>query len=522
MRIVEVRFLEGPNVFMLSPAVKVEVDVTAGKSGGSEVPQALERAQTLVIESYKKAGCKPPQTSLERLETPGHFALVFSWDRRSIARSVADLVERYIQSPVDAETLLAEWAAAPTSDGDNELPLMIRDAERKSLTIAVTGTNGKTTTTRLIAHLFTMAGKTAGWSSSSGVYIGGTEVLTGDYSGPQGARRVLEDPVVEVAVIETARGGILLLGIACESFDISVFTNISADHLDLQGVHSVEGLARVKAVVSRVTRKDGYAVVNADDPLVMSSTSSVDARMILVSQQPESERLASHVDTGGTAVINDRGEVTLIDPGRRTVICEVADIPMTFGGAAGFMTENALCAAAAAFSGGLTTSQIRKGLISFQNSTALNPGRMNVFDAHGVRVIVDFAHNEAGLEVLLDFAHSVAGDSDRVISIIGTGGDRNEHALRELGRIGASRSDYVIAKGTVKYQRGRPLADIMTLYLEGLQSVAGAAWETSDNELTAVKRALEIAKSGDVIVVMAQEHVSEISDYLVEIGAIPR
>jgi cyanophycin synthetase len=171
---------------------------------------------------------------------------------------------------------------------------MITDAERRIPAIAVTGTNGKTTTTRLIGHMFMQQGKHVGWSSTSGVYIDGEEVIAGDYSGPSGARRVLTDPSVEVAVLETARGGILLRGLACESNDVSVFTNISGDHLNLHGVRTVEGLAEVKAVVVHTTRPDGVAVLNADDPLVMSATRDTRAGPLLFALDENNAAVARH------------------------------------------------------------------------------------------------------------------------------------------------------------------------------------------------------------------------------------
>jgi cyanophycin synthetase len=378
------------------------------------------------------------------------------------------------------------------------------------MTIAVTGTNGKTTTTRLLAHIFRLAGQSVGWSSSSGVYINGEEVLTGDYSGPRGAERVLTDPEVDIAITETARGGILLRGVVCQSVDVSVYTNISPDHLDLQGVRTVEGLAWAKGVVTRITRPEGYAVLNAADPLVMGATRDLRAQKFLIARDSTIPALDAHGAAGGLVLTVIDGVMMLVETGIPTAILPIESIPIAAGGVAGFMIENALLAAAAALAGGATLSQVREGLRTFENSRELNPGRLNVFDRNGTKVIVDFAHNEAGLLALLDFARSMCPKDRRLIAIIGTAGDRTDISLVEIGRLATLDADIVIAKNTNKYLRGRNPQDLMDRYLQGIRSGREVPYETSDNELTAVVRALELAEPGDVIAVMAHEYVDEI------------
>ncbi len=265
------------------------------------------------------------------------------------------------------------------------------------MTIAVTGTNGKTTTTRLLAHIFRAAGQSVGWSSSSGVYINGVEVLSGDYSGPRGAERVLTDPEVDIAITETARGGILLRGVVSQSVDVSVFTNISPDHLDLQGVRSVEGLVWAKGVVTRITSPDGYAVLNAADPMIMSATQEIRAQRFLVAIDPDTPALKAYGESGGPVMTVIDDQVTLIETGIPTRVLPVGDIPITSSGTARFMVENALFAAAAALAAGATLAQVREGLKTFKNSPEMNPGRLNVFEQNGTKMIVDFAHNEAGI-----------------------------------------------------------------------------------------------------------------------------
>ncbi|CAN5846173.1 hypothetical protein BH20CHL4_BH20CHL4_07840 [soil metagenome] len=524
MQVVETRLLEGPNIFLLSPAVKIEFDCSDEGLSESGAIERLQGCVDLVATIHKRLGLSRPEIMLEPLETPGHIALVFGWRRRAFAERLVRIVS---QSHCSGEGLLepaidecSALIAEPETVAD--APAMVRNADRKPITIGVTGTNGKTTTTRLVSHIFTAAGKRVGWSSSSGVYIAGEEVLAGDYSGPRGAVRVLEDSSVDVAVIETARGGILLKGIACESLDVSIFINISPDHLDLQGIRSVEGLARTKAVVARITREDGFAVLNADDPLVMESTRDIAATRFLVSKLPEQRVVAAHVAAGGLAMVCDLGGMFLACGTERTLVARLAGIPMTHGGLAGFMIENAMCGAAGAFAAGATLEQVSEGLISFENSTEQNPGRLNVFDADGVTVIVDYAHNEAGLQALLEFAQSLRKENARLISVIGSAGDRTATSLRELGRIAAAQSDHVIAKGTIKYLRGRTLEDLVALYIEGIKAGGSTPFTVAPSERSGVQAALEMARPGDVIAAMAHEETREIHGYLESQGATPR
>lgn len=523
MDLVEVRELEGPNLFILEPAVKIEVHSTTLRqtdetaphpyAASNNVPDDVLQLAALTRDALAVAGMPDCPVLTVPMETEGNYSIVFPWTDRRISRLVARAMRGVVSGESADLGQLQDDAAEIRSNepGPDDLPVMIEDERRSALTIAVTGTNGKTTTTRLLAHIFRCAGQRVGWSSSSGVYINGEEVLSGDYSGPRGAERVLTDPDVDVAITETARGGILLRGVVCQSVDVSVFTNISPDHLDLQGVRSVEGLAWAKGVVTRITRPDGYAVLNANDPLVMGATREIRAQKFLVSTDPNVPELLAHGASGLPAMTVIDGNVTLIETGIPTVVLSVSDIPITSGGAATFMVENSLFAAAAALAAGATLTHVREGLASFQNTPEMNPGRLNIFERDGVKVIVDFAHNEAGLTALLAFARSICTDNGRLIAVVGTAGDRNDASLIEIGRVATFDSDYVIAKNTTHYLRGRTQEELMGLYVRGIQSGRNVPYETSENELTAVVRALEIARPGDVIAAMTHEHTAEIS-----------
>jgi cyanophycin synthetase len=537
MDLVEIRDLDGPNIFLLEPAIKIEAAVSAaglddlrdlarrcgvveGMDDPSHLRSAADVIRAAVIELHRLAGADEPACVVRQLETPRHFAAAFAWRHRGfamrLARGIGDAVAG---GTVDVPGLATELRQLLKNTDEEDRPLWVRDADRRVRTIAVTGTNGKTTTTRLIAHVLRGCGQHVGWCSSSGVYIDGREVVQGDYSGPSGARRVLLEPGLDAGVLETARGGILLRGVAFESNDVSVFINVSADHLDLQGVRTVEGLARVKSVVVRVTKREGFAVLNADDPLVMGATDEIRAQKMLVSRLPDNPLVQRHVAGGGAALVVDDGRFVRWRGGERSTLIEAAEVPITFGGKARHMVENALCAAAACLAYGLTEDQVRSGLSSFENSPSQNSGRLNVVHVNGVTVIVDYAHNEAGLAYLLDFARFHLGAGGRLITIIGTAGDRTDHSLREIGRLAAVGSDAVIVKGTERYLRGRTFEEMVKLYWEGIRLGGKEPEAVEALELPAVKRAIVGAGRGDVVAIMAQEQVPEILGYLQDLVA---
>ncbi|HYI15162.1 MAG TPA: Mur ligase family protein, partial [Thermomicrobiales bacterium] len=389
----------------------------------------------------------------------------------------------------------------------DDRPGWIRDGQRRIPSVGITGTNGKTTTTRMLAHIVRSAGRHVGWTSTSGVYIDGEQVIEGDYTGPSGAWRVLQDPVVEVAVLETARGGILLRGLAYESNDVGVFVNVSADHLDMQGVGTVETLAEVKSVVVRVTKPDGLVVLNADDPLVLAQRSRVQAPVLLTSQGLAAEVVAEHVADGGQAIVSDGVTIRTHRNRHCQPLIDLADVPATFGGAATHMVENVLAAIGAAVGLGFSDEQIVDGLRTFRSDIRSNAGRLNVFRLDGRVVVVDYAHNEQGLEVLLGFARRMAGSSGRVCAIVGTAGDRQDAQLRGLGTMGAELADRLYLKETGRYLRGREPGEVTALMCEGVSAsrhpdrLAG----TFDGEHAALVTALADSTAGDTIALMCLE-----------------
>ena len=277
--------------------------------------------------------------------------------------------------------------------------------------ISVSGTNGKTTTTRMISHILRRAGRHTGATTSDGVLFDDVLVEAGDLTGPYGARTVLASPDLDVAVLETARGGMMLRGVGYESNDASVLTNVSSDHMDLHGIHTLPELAEVKSVICRITRPDGVVVLNADDDLVAAVAHRVRARVWLFSMVPRSARVRRHLAGGGTAFVLDDGELVEMDTQGRRPIIAVTDVPATLGGLARHNIANALAAAAGARALGATRAQVAAGLRTFAPSAEQAPGRLNLYRRGDTTVIVDFAHNEAGVSAVLDVAAGLVGDA---------------------------------------------------------------------------------------------------------------
>jgi len=529
MKLVEIRDLDGPNIFLSVPSIKIEFSyesdsdlIEAADRISPDFPRTrapgfrqFSAAANSWLESALRATTGAGHPIVEQLETPNHLAVVFTWSHRRFALDLAATFARVVGGEIESSVVDFERLRSLLTNVEaDDRPTMIRDSERSIPVVGVTGTNGKTTTTRLIAHLVMSTGKHAGWSSSSGVYIDGVEVLHGDYSGPSGGRRVLLDPGVDVAILETARGGILLRGMAYESNDVSVFTNVSADHLDLQGIHTVEGLAAVKSIVVKVTRPGGTAVLNGDDPLVLTSTLGIAARKVLFSRRPESQVIADHARAGGLAVVADDNDVLLLHHEDRVKLISLSEIPVTFGGRALHMIENALAGIGAAIGLGMTNEEIANGLRSFHNSTDQNMGRLNVFDVAGVKVVMDFAHNEVGLGLLIEFSRKLSARDGRVMVVIGTAGDRTDQSLMEIGRTAADEADRVLVKDTEKYLRGRTNEELIGLFQAGIRSTGRPDAEVCPDEISGMHSLLAEAQPGDVVAIMCHEQTDEICSWL--------
>jgi cyanophycin synthetase len=371
--------------------------------------------------------------------------------------------------------------------------------------VSVTGTNGKTTTVRLIAHIFRHTGKTVGFTTTDGVYLNNRLVIEGDMTGPFSANIILSNPTVDVAVLETARGGILRAGLGFDECDVGVVLNVSADHLGLGGINTLEQLADVKSVIVAVVKREGHAVLNADDPLVLAMRHRSPGDVVLFSTAPdgENEAVTDHLARAGIAVVVER-DTFVIRRGRlRIPIAAVREVPLMMGGAARFQRGNILAAIATAYVQGIRYDDIRAGLLSFFPSPALTPGRLNLMRVGRGRLLVDYAHNAAAVAGLMELVMAI--DAGRRVGVITAPGDRRDEDIRELGRL-AARLDHVIIKEDSD-RRGREPGEIAALVRAGLVAggLAEQEIEVVTEELDAVDRAVALLDDRDIGVVLADD-----------------
>jgi cyanophycin synthetase len=375
--------------------------------------------------------------------------------------------------------------------------------------IAVTGTNGKTTTVRLIAHLFRNMGRRVGFTTTDGVYVQNRMVMEGDMTGPFAANIILSNPTIDVAVLETARGGILRAGLGFEECDVGVVLNVSADHLGLRGINTIEQLADVKSVIASVVKREGHAVLNADDPLVYAMREKTTADVVLFSTAAdgENELLEDHVARGGIAARMEGGQFVVRRGRLRIPIATEREVPLLLGGAARFQRQNVLAAIASAYVQGMRYDDIRAGLLSFFPSPSLTPGRLNVIRVrNGGRVLLDYAHNAAAVEGLMDLVSHVP--ARQRIGVLGAPGDRRDDDIRAVGRSAAitGHLDRAIIKEDEDL-RGRDPGEVAELIADGLRQ-AGMPDEKITiipSEADAVSTAMRQVGEDDLLFILADK-----------------
>jgi cyanophycin synthetase len=334
--------------------------------------------------------------------------------------------------------------------------------------VAITGTNGKTTTTRLIAHIFKTRGYKVGFTTSDGIYIQNRMLESGDCTGPVSAEFVLKDPTIDFAVFECARGGILKAGLGFHNCDVGVVTNVAADHLGLKGINTLDDLAKVKGIIPETVVPNGYAILNADDDRVFDMRKTVNCKVALFSLDENNPRIKAHCERGGLAAIAENGYVSIMKGSWKIRVEKVANIPITFGGKASFMIANVLPAILAAFVRDTKIEDIRVALETFIPSPAQTPGRMNLFHFKNFQILVDYAHNAHGFNAVKNFLSRV--DATPKVGIIAGVGDRRDEDIRELGKLAAEMFDKIIIRQD-KNLRGRTEDEIINLMHEGINSV---------------------------------------------------
>jgi cyanophycin synthetase len=382
--------------------------------------------------------------------------------------------------------------------------------------IAVTGTNGKTTVTRLLAHIVQSAGYFTGFTTTDGIYVNGELIQSGDNTGPVSTQVILKDPEVVFAVLECAPGGLLRSGLGFDQCDVGIVTNVAADHLGLGDIHTVEQMAKVKAVIPETVHEQGYAVLNAEDDLVYEMHSRVKSKVALFSLEADNARIQEHIRKGGLAAVLADGAVVILEGQAKTMVAQVADIPLTFSGTALYMVQNVLAAVLGAYTQGISVEEIRQALATFVPSATTTPGRMNVFDFTHFQFIIDYAHNPAGMQAVGGFIKQMAATPK--VGIIAGVGDRRSEDIMEMGRQAAAIFDELIIRQD-KDLRDREGDEIIHFLQEGIASINDQMQVTViPDEKEAMAYAIQQASEGSVVVHFTEKVMDSIA-YITQLQA---
>ncbi|MGB9866617.1 MAG: cyanophycin synthetase [Bacillota bacterium] len=395
------------------------------------------------------------------------------------------------------------WRGMPRDAGGAIVDMLFPDPERSRIPlVAVTGTNGKTTVARMIAHVLSQGETTVGLACTDGIYVGNTCMCKGDCSGPASTKRLLLDPKVQAAVLEVARGGIIREGLGFDYCDVGVVTNITGDHVGQDGVDTLEDLAFVKSLVIEAVRADGTVVLNADDPASQFLVRRASAPITYFSRQPDNIVVHRHIARGGAAVVLQKGVVYAMHHKHRTKVLSVRCVPACAGGKLVHNVENLLATVAACVGLGLSAHEISSAMRSFSNDLASNPGRFNLFDLTGVKLIVDYAHNAPALRYALSAARSFCSETGRLMAVVASPGDRRDQDIRSLGSVAGELADYVIIKEDSDLRGRRPLETAHLIRQGVLRTISSPdRCIVEPKEEDAVRRALGLSKPGDVVVV---------------------
>ena len=380
--------------------------------------------------------------------------------------------------------------------------------------VSITGTNGKTTTTRLTAHLMKMQGYKVGYTTSDGIYVNNHLLMKGDCTGPGSAQFVLKDPIVNYAVLETARGGLLRAGLGFDHCDIGIVTNVSGDHLGLKGIHTVEQLARVKAVIPESVHKDGHAILNADDDLVYAMRDGLECKVALFSMDENNPRIQAHAKQGGLSAVWENGYITICKGEWKLRVTKAVNVPLTMGGKATFMIQNVLPVVLAGVINQFAIEDIRSALESFVPSPSQTPGRLNLFTFKNFKFLLDYAHNPAGLRALQDMIRNMG--SPHNVGIITGIGDRRREDTEEVGRIACETFDEIIIRAD-RNLRGKTQEEIIEMLTAGIHQVDPNKKVTViAQEKEAIDHAITHAKPDSLIVLFSdaiQQALTQVSKY---------
>lgn len=380
--------------------------------------------------------------------------------------------------------------------------------------VSITGTNGKTTVSRLVAYVLRRQGKTVGLTCTDGIYIGDICINAGDNTGPISADVVLSDPAVEVAVLETARGGLVRRGLGYSEAVVAVVTNIANDHLGCDGINTLEELCHVKALVVETVSEDGWAVLNADDDRAAAMADSCPGRVIYFSCQPKNQILARHLAAGGRGVMLIEDKIYLAKGKNAEVLSDISSLPITFAGAARYNVANCLAAAGALWAMGVDKEDIISGMREFDGAD--NPGRANQYDFGSYKLLLDYGHNYAGYQSVLGLIDALK--PARKVAVIGMPGDRSDEDIIETGRLCGSRLDMIYVKEDSDL-RGRCPGQVAELLVQGIKSSGSRPQvKVINDELEALKAAINSHLPGDLIA-MFYENIEPVQQYIKILGS---
>jgi cyanophycin synthetase len=528
---VELRVLDGPNLYFPRPAVKLTIAVPgwmrATEARVEKVAEGLgmrdHRAGSPMSEQRRRLTARLAKRLTGRVATAGvtrlavraragselgQIVVAFPWRRRGAAEALARELVWLLGAVLrrSPERAIADAVSRVVAADPGDEPAV---PEPTVPVIQVTGTNGKTTTTRLLAHIVRAAGKHVAYSSTDGVYADGLLVQAGDYSGFGGAAIALAQSP-DVAVLETARGGILLRGIGVMHNDVAVVTNVTEDHLDLQGIRTLDQLAEVKATITKITRPGGWAVLNADDPRVLAMRRGCTGRIWLFSLDHDHPAIRETLADGGRAIVPLDGMATVLDRSSAHALIPLIEVPITIAGVSSVYVQNALAATAAALAVGLPEHAVVKGLRTFVLDPDQNPGRANLYRLDGRIVVVDYAHNEAGMNGLTELSRGLCRAGREVWIAFGTAGDRNDRILHNYAVAAARGADHIAIAEQVRYLRGRDRDELIARLRAGAYDGGATDVPVHPDELHALGAMLESSRPGDVLAITALAQRQEV------------
>jgi cyanophycin synthetase len=544
VEIAELRVLDGPNLYFTRPTVKLtlslpqwlaapearvrsaaeRLEVSGASTPGAPGSEHRRRLVMRIAGSFaRRAAVAGGARRLAVRARPGpsrdQIVVAFPWRRRDAAVALGEETARAMVAMLAGRSpaRLVREAGSRLLAMDPGPEPMVPDPTLP--VVQVTGTNGKTTTVRLLAHLVRSAGLHVAYSSTDGVYRDDAEMVErGDYSGFGGAAIALAQ-APDVAVLETARGGMLLRGCGVRHNDVAVVTNVSEDHLGLNGIETVDQLAEVKAIVTRITRPGGWDVLNADDPRVLAMRRHATGRPWLLSLDPGHPAIREALADGGRAMTVIDGRMTWLDGHRTNPLVDLLEVPVTIAGLSSIYAHDAMAAAAAGLAIGLPERAVVRGLKSFVLDPERNPGRANLFRLDGRIVVIDYAHNEAGMAGLTEILDGLRGHGHEVWIAVCTAGDRTDAILHAFALRAALGSDHLAIAELLHYLRGRARDEVVDQLRAGAREAGVDDVPAYEDELHALRAMLHESRPGDVVCVTALGMRREIFSWLAEAGA---